>query len=299
MAIRWIINGYFRSGTTFLWDRFRKAVNDDVLCLYEPLHPDLPNFLEKGGRDDSGKRLHHLDMWSDYLHIHPDHRQLLLDRHPNRSANCDWSGQELAAYLEILHTLDEDVMIQTNRLHYDFTQVADMTGAPIVHILRNPVEVFHSIRHTYFSNVGKARGFIRRLAYPLRGSRVFETDAWMNRAMKAFPRLYSVMKRDPQRLLSCFVPAWIGANYAAVQSLSSHQGIICAYKELFLHPVALAEKLKLCLNVPFSIVGEATPRHCAEIRDRDGSRFNDWVERWGLENEWRVIRGVMEEREGR
>ena len=294
MAIRWVINGYFRSGTTFMWERFRKGVSGDVLCLYEPLHPDLPDFLNNQGRDKSGKRLHKLDLWSDYIRIPSDQRELLLKHHPNRSGNCNWSCRKLTDYLEILHSLDKDVMIQANRLHYNLTDVVETTGAQVVHIVRNPMDVFYSIRHTYFTNVGRFRGFARRVAYPFRGSRAFETVQWMNRAMNVSPQLSTALKNRPQGFLPCFVPAWISANYAAIQSAIASQGVICVYEEMFLRATHLTETLQRYLGVPFSIEREVVKPRSENNRNGNWKRFNKWVKNWGLETEWKAIKKVAE-----
>lgn len=292
MAIRWIINGYFRSGTTFMWEKFRKASSENVLCLYEPLHPGLPVFLNNQGRDKSGKRLHNQDLWSDYMRIPSDQRELLLKHYPNRSGNCNWTCRELMDYLEILHSLDEDVMIQANRLHYNLTDVGETIGARVVHVVRNPVDVFYSIRHTYFTNAGQFRGFARQLAYPFRGSRVFETAQWMNRAMTVFPQLSIALKNRPQGLLPCFVPAWISANYAAIQSATASQGVICVYEEMFLRATHLTETLQRYLGVPFSVEGEDVKPRSEKNRNGSWKRFNKWVKNWGLETEWKAIKEI-------
>ncbi len=297
MAIRWIINGYFRSGTTFLWDRFHRATKGGVLCLYEPLHPDLHVFLENDGQDKSGRRLHHLDLWSDYLRIPPGKRQQLLKCHPNRSGNCNWSWRELADYLEILHSLDKDVLIQANRLHYHLINVIELTGARVVHLVRNPVDVFHSIRNAYFTNAGQFRGFARRLAYPFRGNHAFETVHWMNRAINVFPQISTALKNRPKGLLPCFVPAWIGANHSAIQSVYSQRGMVCVYEELLLNPVKFAEDLQRHLGTLFPITMEGVSRTSEKRKySEDWRRFHTLLEFCGLEYEWSAIKDVVEAR---
>ncbi|NOY22412.1 MAG: hypothetical protein GXO70_02715 [Acidobacteria bacterium] len=296
MAIRWVINGYFRSGTTFLWERFREATNGEVLCLYEPLHPDLPVFLENDGLDKSGRRLHQLDLWSDYLRIPSGQREFLLKRHPNRSGNCSWNHQELTDYLQILHGLNKDVMIQANRLHYDLPCVVELTDARIVHIVRNPLDVFHSIRHTYFTNPRLFRGFARRMAYPCRGNHAFETAAWFSRAAKKSPKLSTVLIGNPWGLLPWFVPAWVIANYSAVQAITGSTGMLCAYEEIFLRPAFLAKALETHLGTPFPIDRDDVRARSRENREKGWRKFNRWVKRWGLETEWNAIRKVSESR---
>jgi len=296
MAVKWIINGYFRSGTTFLWERFRSAADGNVLCLYEPLHPDLPGFIENRGRDESGRRLHQLELWSDYLRIQPARLKRILSCHPNLSARCCWRNEELAAYFREFHTLDKDVMIQCNRLHFDIQCVAELTGARIVHVVRNPVEVFHSIRHVYFTVRGPCRGLVRRIAYPFRGKYAFETAAWVNRARSEFSHTFTEAETCRPGLFPAFVLAWVSANYAAVQSLFPGRGMVCAYEELFLQPLRLAGDFQTFFGVPFPIEQDDVNPRDAINNDKVWKQFNKWVKHWGLEMEWSRIREVVESR---
>jgi len=85
MSIKIVINGYYRSGTSFIGEELRKVSGYNL--YYEPLHPQLSQILKDQSDSNSTvtSRLHELDLWRDYSRLEEKDRLRILVNHPGRN----------------------------------------------------------------------------------------------------------------------------------------------------------------------------------------------------------------------
>jgi len=108
-----VVNGYFRTGTTLLWNLIRLS-NPHALHLYEPYHPELANKLEKwtiGSRDG----LHGLPLWDDYFALPKRVLTHILATIPKENVVFDY--EYAIEHVKPLKSLGVCVYLQPNRVH--------------------------------------------------------------------------------------------------------------------------------------------------------------------------------------
>ena len=115
MAIKYIINGYFRSGTTLLWKLMSESLNT-TQCFYEPLHPKLSEFIYRSNMD-SIDELHGFNLWNEYIRLDEPIKKKLVEYHPNLTYQR-FTWDDLKKYFDIYQSIDNDVLLQTNRPHH-------------------------------------------------------------------------------------------------------------------------------------------------------------------------------------
>ncbi|WP_162846704.1 sulfotransferase [Marinicella litoralis] len=140
------ITGRFRSGTSFLWQLFDQL--DGYCAWYEPLHPQLLAAINhiQPKQDHVGIQ----DYWTTYRQ-HPGfekyHDMSFATQNLYLEANDDEA--RLAAYINQLIELsgDEVPVLQFNRVDFRLPWLrANFPNAKIIHIARNPLQLYHSQR---------------------------------------------------------------------------------------------------------------------------------------------------------
>ena len=100
MPINIVINGYFRSGTTYFWNLLRANVKFPV--FYEPLHPQLSLFINRSqGVDET----HGMSLWEEYSKLPLDVRLKLCRCHPFLMGRLTCSDEAMKEYFDVLMTL--------------------------------------------------------------------------------------------------------------------------------------------------------------------------------------------------
>lgn len=140
MTIDLVINGYFRSGSTMMWNLVKKS-NPDLLCMYEPFHPEL---FRKLITDDPNKsfELHKLAVWSDYFKLDQPQLEKLRKLHNIEVVPLNfekWSG-----YIDFISYLSNSVFLQPNRAHFILEELHKNYSCPTIHLVRNPLDTMVS-----------------------------------------------------------------------------------------------------------------------------------------------------------
>lgn len=290
MPIRLILNGYFRSGTTLLWKLCRGCLPEGSLALYEPLHPRLPAYVLDRRIVSENDPLHGTRLWSDYQQIQEFALADILNVHANRDGKLNWSKEALFKYLDRYHDLENPVLLKTNRLHYELQNVSRRYGVQVVHIIRNPVSVFCSIRRTYLSNVGFARRALRFAGYPFWGNHAFETK---NMYRKSLAHKESSEKRNLWgSLFPTFVHAWTVANAIAIDAVEKIGGKIVVFEHFLQSPGTVTADLGEYMGFP--ICADNSLLHLqATCPKQYVRRWRKTVRLLGLEEEMARILAVV------
>ncbi len=237
MPITAIINGYYRSGTTLLWNIARENFPGH-LCCYEPLHPKLSQLLEEAKHRTTPWPGHDLPVFAPYFELPPDVLQRLIARHPNTGWHGIRSEQALFAYFDILHNLPRPVILQPNRLHFFLRPSGRHYHCRIVHIIRHPASVYTSLlRASFARNLAQKikEQFVRRLD-PFGVTREY---LWI---VKNADRLWPARPGRLARLgtslspFAKFVVVWTLSNYHALEQLQEGDGLVLLYEEFLRQP---------------------------------------------------------------
>lgn len=250
MAIKLVVNGYFRSGTTFVWDFMKEALREEgYLSLYEPLNPDMAILINKE-RDNRINVLHDRFVYKEYLEI--DERTLarLLRNNPNANGFGIENDAALIAYLDIFHGMERKLFLQPNRLHFHLDLLFERYGANVVHVIRHPLDVYLSIaKGAYVLVESRFKRALHALARPFLLVRSFEIEKqyrWIN-----YKAGYPAGYRDSIRLrllnrfdaFEKFVVVWTVSNYCALKSIQAHGGMLLVYEQLLGDPERALQRL--------------------------------------------------------
>jgi len=227
-----IINGFFRSGTTFLWRVIRDS--SDYVCFYEPLHPNLEQFVTD---KPSIHMTHGAELWNEYRELNELEKSKLFSL--NKVINGGQPASEQAIkYLEFLSELRVKVLLQPNRASLLLHDVLNFsTDAKVIHILRDPFEVWESM-----CKMAIYRGryiFIKRY-FPffafIRGFELFKAgrDVDSFRNVSNFEMILNCIRffGGKHYLFRCFLRIWIQCNYSAIKAVEQQNGIIVSLENL-------------------------------------------------------------------
>jgi len=141
MPIKWVINGYYRSGTTIIFYVVKKS-HPELLHLYEPLTPHIVEVV-KGHPIGSVARLHGLEGIFDDYHKLPNLEEL-FKRHRGMDFILPFSLIEVKEFLDEIHKLPYDILIQPNNAHFILKDLKEEYGCKTVHIIRDPADCWAS-----------------------------------------------------------------------------------------------------------------------------------------------------------
>lgn len=140
------ITGRFRSGTSFLWQLFNQL--EGFCAWYEPLHPQLLAAIEHVQPKSDHVGID--DYWHNYRK-HPDFSRVYRPQFAVEHLYLEESDcyTELEEYINKLIELsgDDVPVIQFNRVDLRLSWLkAKFPNAKIIHIKRNPLQLYHSQR---------------------------------------------------------------------------------------------------------------------------------------------------------
>jgi hypothetical protein len=249
MAINFVINGYFRSGTTFFWSIIKQNFQNNV--FYEPLHPSLPNNI---WITDNIDYLHQKDIWADYRELSFIEKLKLCRSHPSAKTDICLNDDLLINYYNIYNRLDNDCGMQFNRAHFHLDIFHHTYKCPVVHIIRHPMDVYASIMKIIYVNQSiknKLLYIFYRKFIILNNFEVIRDYKWINTFIKQFNSFEKSRKSLFQNIsfYEKFIIVWIMSNYYAIKSIEICNGLVIAYEELIDKPQEMASELFRHLNL--------------------------------------------------
>jgi hypothetical protein len=195
---KFILNGSFRSGTTYFWDALDSQLTGTV--LYEPCHENILNLVLNS--KDKVDSLHELKIWDCY---NKETIQVLKEYN-----NVDFyqNGVIFSAYVNDLFNCEGIAGLQSNRWHYQYPTLLS-EGFNVFHLLRNPILVYSSIIKSYLNQGHFVFKYAKKtLAKNYINKKAFNIEKWY---------LYSCsIECDEPRLSSAFdmfLYTWISMNY--------------------------------------------------------------------------------------
>jgi len=297
MPLVFLLNGYFRSGTTLLY-KIIKQSNPEKLIFYEPFHNDLFLYLSnhKIGQID---KVHNIPLWDEYLLQGKEFIDKLREKHPCINEPFPIDASKVISYLDIFHNLQAQVVLQPNRMHFVLGKIAQYYNVPCAHIIRDPLDTYLDIINTYRQKRNREVVFIADILrkfnlLPLR--KAFAMDKGLEFIFRYFgkPAKWKDIAfkiRHYNDNLGIFVVNWVISNYQAINDLEKYNGLLIRY-----------EKLVEC---PFEVFGELSEFSGIRFNERSSKiilkgfirrynyklvkKFERKITEYGVDREWNYI----------
>jgi len=291
MPINVVVNGFFRSGTTFIWSYLKESLEKHI-SLYEPLNPDLALLLnrEKQGITNS---LHDKYVFKDYLDLKEDLLNQILRNHPNTGGRGLGSDLEIFNYLDLINSIEGNVFIQPNRLHFYLDAINDRYTNNIVHIIRNPLDVYSSINKAAYALVeNELKQFLHQILKPLMLSRSFELKQSFDWIISKYGYPANYKDTISSRLFSrfntfeIFVLVWTISNFFALKSCVEKNLLFVPYEFIVQNPLGFKEKIADYLEHPEMKMPEVKFKN--RIKKYEG-RFKNCIKKLQIEKEYKYI----------
>ena len=142
MVLKFVINGYYRTGTTII-ARILKLSNPELLYFHEPTSSIIINDIQRFRDQPHG--LHGFPIYEDYLKLGEVLRRFFSYIH--RPYDFVLQPSECVRILSFFHSLPHNCFVKCNQLHLVLDVVAEAFKVPVIHIIRDPVEVLFD--HVY------------------------------------------------------------------------------------------------------------------------------------------------------
>jgi hypothetical protein len=301
MPVVAIFDGFFRSGTTLVWNILKQS-NPECLVFYEPLKPTL--FAEIEAYRATVHPLHQLRLFDEYHRCGPGFIHQLQNAHKRYYRNR--SAENLCRYLALFQALPDRVVLQTNRLGPYFPEVAAALKPQLYFLIRNLEDVLRSMT-TFIDTVytRQEKSWKQRISRGLCRLRNIHPEAmrfgglpliecihdrfgiprqWTDRAYRRS------IARDPLRT---FVLAWVLYNYTAFRSLNRLQGLF-VYEDLVRDP----ERFQDCLRDLRLNTGQVR-KQPLNLDQYVSNSYSDVVRHLGVQEEYDCIAAEVKKAEVR
>lgn len=177
MAIKFLINGFFRSGTTFLFNQVKEHLPDHK-CFYEPCYPKLGIIVKNYKRTNlKTDKLHNASLWNEYAELLDSDFHTILRNHPNTNNKGISNDSSLFNYLDTYNNLNSQSVLQTNRYHLYLGAIQSRYSIPVVHIIRNPIDIYYSLVKSYTKRTSGVKNIARKLIFPFTSNNYFGQDS--------------------------------------------------------------------------------------------------------------------------
>lgn len=297
MPIKLIVNGYYRSGTTFFWNVLKESDSfRNISIFYEPLHPRLHHHLVKEKCDNKPSLLHGRRIWGEYNEIPECDRLKILKNHPNTIGEPFIGNKtKLFDYLDVYNSFGHDIILQTNRLHFFLDNCVDRYNTKVIHIVRNPHDVYSSMYKGSLKGNGKIKSIIKRVFK--NKSEFFDLNRefdWVsNRLGKDYNRFFSWKERwKNMSLYDKFVVVYTLSNYYALKCLDART-LIIPYEFITSSP----EKASIILHSYLQKSVDLNPSKIINRHDSQQHTFNKKfkkaLDKYNLKEEYLFIQDYI------
>lgn len=257
MSIKLLVNGFFRSGTTIVWKIFRDS-NPGIVSFYEPCHEEIMSRLDSFAKEPFTDTLHNVSVWDEYFEVAGLIDQI-RQNHPNTGKGnifpCE--ARDVVNYAKVYDALDGDVILQTNRWALFMEDIHKALGTPIMHITRNPLDVYRSMQNVYFTQGSLAKNLIKKnfknhfakKAFGILNMYEYVSRRFSRPARKRRTKLETEFNSVA---FDMFFIVWSISNYYAIKAMDNGKGTALTYETMLKYPFetqkTIEEKFGLAFN---------------------------------------------------
>lgn len=312
MAIKLVVNGYFRSGTTFVWGYLRDSL-PNYICFYEPLHYGLGTWIQREKRKKIKDPLIKELLWQEYINLGDEELVKFLRNHPSATKDGIYNESALVTYFNNLNKIPKPVLLQPNRLHFFLDTFKREYGAKIIHVIRHPLDVYNSILNvdkTMYLNgnkKGKLKYYSKKVLktlYPnIRlhlGDFEVEKDYRWIRTHIGLPYQHednwSIKYFHRQSYFEKYVIVWTITNYYALKTIKNEQGYLLVYEELVKYPQKVTKDLEAYLDLKIKNKPSVMKNNAFKFEKSQLKGLAQVIEKYGLQEEFNYIIATVAKR---
>ena len=297
MAIKILINGYYRSGTTMLFHQVNNALPANSVGFYEPCYPLLGLVVRN---EDSSKirNLHGSTLWKSYQDLPEQIFDDVLRNHPNPDKKGIQNDQALIEYLNIYHNMSSDSFLQTNRYHLFLSVIKNEFEPITIHVIRHPLNVFASIKKAYSGNATGIKALVKKIKLLFDAGDFFGNKSEFAYLLQRTGKPSSIYQN--WNLKYIFKPTfferiivnWTISNYAALKAIEKNGNKLVVYEELVSKPsevfAELSETLGFIVSAPDKIKNTKE-----EISKEASIKLLHTLRKFNLESEFEYIKSQV------
>jgi hypothetical protein len=297
MAIKILINGYYRSGTTMLFHQVNNALPANSVGFYEPCYPLLGLVVRN---EDSSKiqNLHGSTLWKSYQDLPEQIFEDVLRNHPNPDKKGIQNDQALIEYLNIYQNMSSDSFLQTNRYHLFLSVIKNEFEPITIHVIRHPLNVFASIKKAYSGNATGIKALVKKIKLLFDAGDFFGNKSEFAYLLQRTGKPSSIYQN--WNLKYIFKPTfferiivnWTISNYAALKSIEKNGNKLVVYEELVSKPskvfAELSETLGFVVSAPDKVKNTKE-----EISKEASIKLQHTLRKFNLESEFEYIKSQV------
>lgn len=301
MTIKLIVNGYFRSGTTLLWDITRKLLKDHV-CFYEPLHHELAQLINSEKLLNEKNKLHQIYLFKEYSKIDDFTLRRLLFNHPNYSKFGILNERVLFDYLNIYNDMNFNVALQPNRLSLYLDIVLKKYKPKSIHIIRHPLDVYTSIKKAYYTKDNKFEYLLKVILRPFLGKESADINKTYKWSLDHLGKPVNFNKSKLSYYINYFdifgefVVVWTLSNYYAIKAIEENNGLLLIYENLIKNSERELANISKYLGVKKNKIDiEFIKDNSYKFDSKMKKLFEKKIKKYKLEGEFNYIKYKVEE----
>jgi hypothetical protein len=300
MAIKILINGYYRSGTTMLFHQVNESLPENIIGFYEPCYP-LLGLVVRNEDSSNVSNIHGSTLWKSYQNLPEDLFEELLRNHPNPDKKGIQNDRALMDYLKIYHEMSKDTFLQTNRYHLYLSMINNEYKPAVIHIIRNPISVFESIKKAYTGNAKGLKGWIKNVRVRLGPGDFFGNKSEFNFLLQRTGKPTSLYQN--WNLKYFFKPTfferiivnWTISNYAALKAIEKNGNKLVVYEELVSRPQEVFAEISTTIGI--DVKAPATIKNSKEHISREATiKLKHILRKFNLESEFEYIQSQVAKR---
>lgn len=293
MPIKLIVNGYYRSGTTFFWDLLKNNFLDDYTVYYEPLNPHIAQYINQEKVEDRAAKLHNKKLWIEYNELDLGTRKKLFLRHPNTNDYGIETTDSLISYLNVFNQEEKNICLQTNRLHFHISEIKNEFGAKNIHLIRHPLDVYNSMVKASILSEKRLKSSIKWIF--LGKTQFFGVNKefnWINRKL-GIPdiNIGSWKRRFNITLFEKFVIVYTISNYFALMDLDEETDMLLSYEFLMTNSEEALNRISDLLNkeINNNVLMKFNAKNLYNYNQRQENKFTSVIKKFKLVKEWKFI----------
>ncbi|MGK7345526.1 MAG: hypothetical protein ACNS63_06935 [Candidatus Nitrospinota bacterium M3_3B_026] len=233
MAVKLVVNGFFRSGTSVAW-KIIKESNPELYVFYEPCHEMILERVKDFRRGREVDKVHNMRLWGEYSRV-PSLMKKIRSKHPNLGKGniLPKDARAVVEYARIFHELDRDSVLQTNRWSLFLGELHGALGCGVIHMIRNPFDVYGSMWNVYMRQGTAPKVLLKKALRPFFAGRAFHLRRMFDLVVKKFG--------DPGAgggtgAFDMFLAVWIHLNHHAIQAARRTGGAVLVYEAMTRDP---------------------------------------------------------------
>jgi hypothetical protein len=253
MAIKILINGYYRSGTTMLFHQVNRCLPSNFVAFYEPCYPLLGLVVRN---EDSNKvsNIHGSALWKSYQLLEEQDFSKLLRNHPNSKKQGISNDKALIEYLDIYNGFKKDSFLQSNRYHLFLSVIKKEYSPALLHIIRDPNSVFDSIKKAYTGNATGAKKIIKNIRLitgpgDFFGNKTeFKYFIQKTGKPKVIYQNWKLKYFTTPSFYERIIVNWTLSNYYALKSIEQNGDKLIVYENMIAQPDAVFSEISNLLG---------------------------------------------------